>query len=380
MARSKKMRVGKMQCPACFSDISSEAVACKKCGHDVPETQLRAQEVFEAKIQARVKKFGPYLNAGLAIILLGVGTCTYQAINSPARDQAGTATSGGAAPSEAPPLLPASDRFAEFSNSHPLRTAQDALNAGDPTKAAEIFVRRRGSDDAMTKRFKAALQKAWNEQIGHDPAATLMDRIDTYWLPELKKMTPPGDPGEVAKIRLALENYARSLEDAKLAALSAQQRSRRRDFLAALAAKQRTLFPAMRRLTSQALRSGLFRADIDIEIVGRAASTVRLSSFRFTSNANIADAFAGLSEPLRRLRFKRAEFGTGSGVRYHYALDVPPDTAIGYWEPNAEFVDVEKRTADNAQPAGSAGTDKDRPANRDPSCIPEVAAGAGLEC
>lgn len=240
------------------------------------------------------------------------------------------------------PGLPPAQRFTEYPEEHPYRPVQDALNAGNIHEAIVLFGGRdtiATPDTARERRMLAAIQKASDEEMGHDEAATFADHIDAYWLPELRELKPPTQPRDVSVVRAKFEDYARSLADAESLALSDSQKRRREAFVAALSAKQAEFFPLMRRLTRSALGPSLFRADVEVELVGPSASTIRFVSYRFASNASINDMFKGMYLPLRRLRFKKAVFGTSVGSRYTYDLDVPADRAIGYWnEQTGKFI------------------------------------------
>ncbi len=241
-------------------------------------------------------------------------------------------------------FLPAANRFDEYPEGHIYRSAQDALNRGDVLEAIKIFGGRNSierPDGPVEKRMMAAVQKASDEQIGFDPAQELMDRVDGAWLSRLRGLQAPVSPTDVATTRGELENHALSLQDAAGVELTGDQKRRRNAFVAALQEKQATLFPQMRQQTQGALGRSLFAQDVELHVVGPNSATLRLTSYRFISNAPIQALMSGLQEPLRRLRFRSMEFGTEFGVRYRYPLQVPADRAVGYWSvSDNSFVEV----------------------------------------
>lgn len=77
--KKAKLRVGKMQCPNCLTDVPSAAKACRNCGHAFSAEQLSEQAAFEQ----RINKARPFVSAGLVVAMLGVGTCTYHQLTRP---------------------------------------------------------------------------------------------------------------------------------------------------------------------------------------------------------------------------------------------------------------------------------------------------------
>ncbi len=203
-----------------------------------------------------------------------------------------------------PHLKPAT-RFSEYGIGDEHRTAQDALNAGDVGRAYNMFgERNRSLDGPREKRFDDVLETAFQQWSDTSPASDFAERVQTYWLPQLKALptTPPADTDEYGKRLSAIQEFAQVVADAEGLTFSPAQLQLVARFRAALSAKQIALFPILRRRYSELLNEKLFRSDIEVRIAGPAARTLRLTSGAFALNASIEDmqtALGSTSAPTR---------------------------------------------------------------------------------
>lgn len=332
--KERPLRVGKMQCPECLGEVSSEATACLHCGHTFSPEHLASQASFEAQEQKFARK------TGIAVALLfalGLGTCVFSGSGSNTSNNGGLKTDA-AVGNNTGVILPPSDRFTEFPASHPLRSAQEALNAGNPLKAGQLYFDRRPSDDdERTARFKVALDTAWNDQTGTDPAADFVDRIKTFWTPEteaLSSISPDSDGIAYKKQLGEFDRLGSSLSDGDDLALNNEQAASYRTIRSALSQQQRKLFPAMRREYRATLAPDLFRGDVDVSVAGANADTIRFTGPAFVRNANIDDFQKMIRPFLQKLRFKRVEYQWSSRHEegHRYKLDTPADGDVGFWD------------------------------------------------
>lgn len=247
--------------------------------------------------------------------------------------------SGGA--TEPTALLPPTRRFTEYPEGHRHRAAQDALNSGDVTQALVLFGGRNSietPDGPRERRMLAAIQKASDEQIGRDPAAEFSELIETYWLPEVRAISSsePITNADMQRLVGRFEEFGRILEDNSRLRLTSAQANMRRRFVSELAAKQRQVFPRMRKLYADGLRRVLWRGDVETKLEGDRSTTLRFISAHFTRNASIQELYASVLPGLGKFRFKKAEFRWREGAEgYSYPVAAPGDAAIGYWDASA---------------------------------------------
>lgn len=173
-----------------------------------------------------------------------------------------------------------------------------------------------GASEQATQTTPAAVkahggtQNTGNE-IGHaDPAAMYVERVQTYWLPEVGAL-PSAAPADIAaynEVVTRFQGLRANLADAAKLELTPAQRAVHERFARALAAKQRSLLPGLRRRYGELLDGQLFRSDIRVAVLGARAQTIRLTGPMFIRNANIEDMQTGLASDLARARFRRVEF------------------------------------------------------------------------
>ncbi|MEG3181821.1 hypothetical protein [Sphingomonas sp. LT1P40] len=279
----------------------------------------------------------------LPIMLLLVGpSLTFTPLQTAAeRPGPGISSATAVSPSVTPVMpspskLKAAQRFGEIPADHMLRPVQDALNAGDVDLSLRLLSERNALDDAdrpLKQRLIAAIQKASDEQIGRDPGVEYAERIDSYWLPQVRALpsTAPESDEAFGKLRTSLAGIAADVEDNAGLKLSGEQALKRKELIDALAAKQRSLFPAMRRRYAKALDAKLFRRDIRVVTTGTGDSTLLVTGRLFSFNANIEDTQNVIREAATSLRFKKVSYRWSAHIdkRTTYDLNVPSDPAIG---------------------------------------------------
>ena len=229
--------------------------------------------------------------------------------------------------------------FSEYRSGEPLRAAQDALNAGDTMRAGQLyFARDRRADDARVARFKAALDRVWNQQNGTNPAADFVYRASKYWNAEIDRLpvrAPANEAGWRA-IMPNIETLSQSAADAERMHFTPSQHATVVAFIRRLSARQSQTLPAVRRHVADTLRRNWFRLNVDVNVTGPGGRTLQLTSPMFANNANIEDVQQGVGNMLRQVRFRRVEYRWAriSGVRYYsYSLDVPRDDQVAFWNP-----------------------------------------------
>ena len=213
------------------------------------------------------------------------------------------------------------------------------MNAGDPTTAADLYFKRdRSADDARTVRFNAALDKAWHQQTGDDPAADFIDRVQTYWLPEVAALpnAAPADQEGWTKLLNAIDVLAGNAVEGEKLTFTPAQRAIANQFLRRLGAKQALLYPALRRHVASQLRSAWFRTDIGVSANGARAELLRLTSAAFVRNANIEDVQRDTGSSFLKARFRRVEYRWSRHWTegYHYDLKPPADAIVATWDTN----------------------------------------------
>lgn len=219
----------------------------------------------------------------------------------------------------------ARNRLAKFSSDHD--PVVDRLLAG--LKVAPSPLQPSGSTPPGTSTPSAV-------PTFSDPAAEYVDRIKTYWLPEANALPdiPPTDDTAIGELLTKFDGLAINIADGGKFSLTPAQAAVRTRLVEALAGKQRTLLPAMRRKYAEALRAKLFRRDIEVASSSIGNTTMQLTGGIFSLNANIEDLQQANGDVFRRLRFHRIEYRWSRYFHdgYHYDLKVPSDAAVGTWE------------------------------------------------
>lgn len=152
--------------------------------------------------------------------------------------------------------LPPAVRFTEYAPSDSNWNAQKALNAGDVETAYNSFGERdRSLDGPREKRFDDVLEIAYQQSTNTSPSSDYVERVKTYWLPEVRAMTatPSADPTTCVKQIISLEALREELDASEGLAFTPHQSAIVRTFKTQLSARQKALLPSLRaRCGSQA--------------------------------------------------------------------------------------------------------------------------------
>ncbi|MDB5712715.1 MAG: hypothetical protein JWO15_112 [Sphingomonadales bacterium] len=262
------------------------------------------------------------------------------------------------------PLVPSAAKQAEI-KAHAVQDAKIKLKAGDASGASAAMSHFRFSDDrdpvvlAILQDIDAAQKSvapapakaipteqpavttanAAAQEVPQSAEANFAERVETYWIPAAQKLDtaePSSDEEYTGRLN-AIDELARDLQDGAALKLDIKQKATRARFMSILSAKQRAIFPVLRRHYREVVGGNLFKADIDMAIVGAGSTVVKLTSGMFSLGSNVADAEETMSPALRRLRFKRLEFRWSRYLNdgYHYDLKAPADGDIGIWDAGA---------------------------------------------
>lgn len=166
-----------------------------------------------------------------------------------------------------------------------------------------------------------------------DPASAYAERIETYWLPEVRALpdTPPADDEAFGKLLTQIDGLVVNVEDGTDLGLSPQQKRQRSQLMQELGKKQVGLLPAMRQRYAEALDAKLFRQDVRVTVSG---STLKLVGRMFVRNANVEDTQTVLAPVVNRLRFRRVEYRWNPqiGDSLYYDLTPPADRVVARWD------------------------------------------------
>lgn len=146
-------------------------------------------------------------------------------------------------------LLPAK-RFGEYAVGERHRAAQDDLNAGDVETAYNAFAgRNRSLDGPREKRFDDALEVAFQEWSNTTPGSNFAERVETYWLPELKALpiSPPANEATCRSRKVAIEELAQNVLDGEELTLTPAQARTLVRFRQQVRAKELILLPMLKR-------------------------------------------------------------------------------------------------------------------------------------
>lgn len=164
------------------------------------------------------------------------------------------------------------------------------------------------------------------------PEEQLTERIETYWLPEVKQWPArvTGDAASFADATAKMDLFQSYLADRPGMSLNAEQTKVVRSYTNALGAKQASILPEMRKQYSRQMDEALFRHDIRVTVHGSGNRTLRLTGSIFVRNANIEDTQSTMLEPARKLRFSRIEYRWSPRVSetIYYDLDTPADDKV----------------------------------------------------
>lgn len=249
---------------------------------------------------------------------------------------------------QAKPVQKPAKPYAIITQGDPMFPAQEALNAGDVDRAIAILdgptipVDRRASPEAAT--LLAAIQAESDRQNGIDRAGDEMARIKDVWQPQLDAIptAAPASAGELWDRINDLEEVAHELERSSGIALTPAQKGIRSRFKSAIMAKQRVLFPILRKAYGAVVGEALWSNDVDVRVGGPGNRTVTWTAAMFAAHSNIGDAQGGAQLNLLKMRFTHSAYrwAAGIGEVNTYTMSPPSDESIGYWE-GSEFKKVE---------------------------------------
>lgn len=219
----------------------------------------------------------------------------------------------------------------------------------------------------------AAGQQAALNEAPQSPADNFAERLAAYWIPQAQSLPDEPPEGEAyGKLLSQIDTLALDLEDGQTLTLSKSQQAVRAKFISILAAKQRVLYPKMRKAYAEALDQKMFRDDIRVSATGSGSTTLRFTGASFSLNANIEDTQQSMRDADQRLRFRRVEYMwsrfLNDGSRY--GLKTPDDAAIGYW------------SGDQFERTDSPSVRPHEPGKKvhDPACVPALAKQVSMTC
>lgn len=183
---------------------------------------------------------------------------------------------------------------------------------------------------ALQERAFAADKRATASQRGNDYA----ERVKMLWTPKLTNMpsAPTVDASALWSRVSDFEEVARGIEEGKEFKQGAGATARSK-LVAAASAKQRAMFPVLRRSYGEIIRAQLFRNNVDASVGGSGAKALIFSGVMFADNANIQDAHEAARANFEKLRFSSATYTWARGLDgYRYSIVAPADGEIGYWD------------------------------------------------
>lgn len=164
------------------------------------------------------------------------------------------------------------------------------------------------------------------------PEEQLVERIQTYWLPELNLWSArlSNNTASFADAMTQIDLFNSYLADLPGMSFDAEQEKVIRSYKDALGAKQARILPEMRKQYARQMDELLFRQDIRVTVHGSGSRTLRLTGAIFIRNANIADTQSTFVEPAHKLRFSRIEYRWSPRVSEttYYDLDTPADNKV----------------------------------------------------
>lgn len=213
-------------------------------------------------------------------------------------------------------------RFANEANpDHRVAALMAKISATSKTPSQQTATSARGAAESV--------QKAQLPYVAPDPAADYTERVQTYWIPQASRLpasAPSGGEG-YGKLLSDLETLRSYFADGEALPLNAKQKIVHLRFKRVLAAKQIELYPSFRQRYAAALRSGLFRDDVEVAALGTSATTLRFTGGTFASNANVEDMQQSMASAVAKMRFHRVEYRWSRYLAdgYHYDLHAKPD-------------------------------------------------------
>lgn len=183
-----------------------------------------------------------------------------------------------------------------------------------------------------TAQIGAAMETPAAPVVMDTPEEQLTERIETYWLPEVKQWPArvTDDPANFADAMAKMDLFNSYIADLPRMSFNAEQTKVVRSYADALGAKQASILPQMRKQYSKQMDETLFRHDIRVTVHGSGNRTLRLTGPIFIRNANIADTQSTLLEPARKLRFSRIEYRWSPRFdeATYYDLGTPTDRKV----------------------------------------------------
>ncbi len=290
--------------------------------------------------------------AGVLVLLLGGLTLLGCDKSDATKTETTQVPAQSSAPSSAPPLQkgayetppPTGQKppkpYAIVGRDDSLTPVQDALNAGDVDRATSLLYlpsiteERRQRPDG--KALIAAIQSESDRQIGLDAGSEEASRIKLDWQPTLDAIPTrvPESVDDLWKRVSDFEEAARQLEETANIQLKPPERQLRDHFKASIIAKQRLLFPVLRRAYGQIIIPSMSDMGISGRVGGAGNRAVTWTAAAFVNQVEIETAQRGMSPNLTKLRFTRSayEWARGIGGVYTYSMRPPSDDVIGYWE------------------------------------------------
>lgn len=278
-----------------------------------------------------------------------------------------------------------------------MHQASGLLIAGQPDAARSAlrkFIGRRSKDAqlaALLDRIEASKRPAADSMPAvpkraepasserqQDPAAAYVERVQVYWMPEVRAMPETVQPEEeaVGKLLSQLNGLVVDIQDGGSLSMTSAQEKVRDQLKQAVSRKQAKLLPSLRRGYAETLDAKLFRHDVRVTASGPRSTVLRLTGGMFSLNANVEDTQNELASMVRQLRFGTVEYRWSPylGETLRYDLRPPSDRSLGLWVGDS-FENV------FAEPSHTAKSEAAiRPHTPDPACVPALAAAVHLQC
>lgn len=241
--------------------------------------------------------------------------------------------------------LKRADRFTEYAPGDKYRDAQEQLNDGDIGAAYNIFTARNALEDSeRDKRFDAVLEIAFQEWSSSSQASDFVERIETYWRPDLNAL-PSAFPVTAAvgwELLNKLDEFSEKVADGERMNLTVAQHRQLASFARALSNRQLSLYPELRKAVASGVGKRLFRDDIAVATSGTKSEVLRLTSPAFVRNAAVDDVQRSANQSLMKARFHRIEYRWSAyhNDGHHYNLSVPADNIVAIWNASAGRYDV----------------------------------------
>ena len=225
--------------------------------------------------------------------------------------------------------------------------AKAELRAGHTERAMAIIYGNAPMEMLRTDREVRALideiTAHMSTQVVPGQAEDFVDHVRSTYIPEVRELsqTPPADADTLWAIVDKLDEEARHIDEGDKLPPDPKVRQAVAELHAAMAAKQRVLFPILRRAYGDIMSRGLWKNDVAVRVSGPGYRALTWTAEMFAAHANIATAQEGAYERLMQARFTSSSYRWADGVGEVniYRMKSPTDDAVGYWE-GATFVPV----------------------------------------